>query len=541
MTMLRALRPLATATCLLAHAGWRVAGMVVLLLPAAATAQKSPVEVRVEYIAGQNVYLNAGSSSGLAAGDTLRVWRGEALVGLFCVVSSTATRAVVAFAGAPFAVTRGETLRVDAAPAPLQAPPTPLQAPPAEVPARPSLLAAPRVAPPPHTGRAPVAVTGRVFAEMNALYSATQAGAFSAARTFATPAVGVRARVTHLPGDAIAAVHLRTSYRYSTRGLVAPAALVRVYQASLTQAFDALHLTAGRFYDPVQATGGYWDGVLARYGTDAGLSVGAAAGLEPARADAGFSADRPKYAAFAGYGWQGGRASYQASASLTTVQPRTRWPVQTTAGVAQRVAWRGFRLDADGTLDRDPQGGRWVLSLLQARAAMPLGAAWRAHARYGLRRPFAFWRTDALFPYRSDQYGGGLSYTPRPFALGADVTWNRLSGAGLSRTLSGYLSVPRLGLAGLGLDASGSLWRRDGLRTAYVTGGLARAFGRLQARAAYALYRTRTGAPVRRTHALQASLDAPLARRLFASVTARTQFGSGLTSTSMYTGLWMSF
>ena len=89
----------------------RGAGMAVLLLLVCcgleAYAQETRIEVQVTYIAGQDIYLDAGQDQGIQTGDTLAVYRDEVFRGQFVVQRSTATRSVVGFAAAPFPVTLG--------------------------------------------------------------------------------------------------------------------------------------------------------------------------------------------------------------------------------------------------------------------------------------------------------------------------------------------------------------------------------------------------------------------------------------------------
>src|SRR6185503_10047724 len=82
------------------------------LIPVTLGAQtRAPQRVVVVQIAGSNLYLNAGNDSGVVTGDTLSVGRpGSELNGSFLVITATATRSVVSFAGPAFAVTRGDTL-----------------------------------------------------------------------------------------------------------------------------------------------------------------------------------------------------------------------------------------------------------------------------------------------------------------------------------------------------------------------------------------------------------------------------------------------
>jgi hypothetical protein len=84
------------------------------LPPAVAFAQQARLSVVVEYVAGANLYLDAGADDGIHAADTLQVYGGPSgsHLGDFVVISSSSDRAVVTFADRPFPVTRGDALIV---------------------------------------------------------------------------------------------------------------------------------------------------------------------------------------------------------------------------------------------------------------------------------------------------------------------------------------------------------------------------------------------------------------------------------------------
>ncbi|NNF58113.1 MAG: hypothetical protein HKN04_07705, partial [Rhodothermaceae bacterium] len=75
----------------------------------------SRIEARVTFIAGQNLYLEAGRDAGLAANDTLRAFRADQLLGMLAVISTTDERAVVTFVGDLFPVTLGDVLTLERA------------------------------------------------------------------------------------------------------------------------------------------------------------------------------------------------------------------------------------------------------------------------------------------------------------------------------------------------------------------------------------------------------------------------------------------
>src|SRR5690606_5813110 len=97
------------------------AGAALLLALAAAAAPVAAqdaaprVRARVTYIAGSNVYVDAGSEQGIRAQDTLAVFREAdgARLGAVVVLSVTDARAVATFAGRPFTLTRGTALLLE--------------------------------------------------------------------------------------------------------------------------------------------------------------------------------------------------------------------------------------------------------------------------------------------------------------------------------------------------------------------------------------------------------------------------------------------
>ena len=223
-------------------------------------------------------------------------------------------------------------------------------------------------------------------------------------------------------------INARASHRYSTEDLGAPATFVRIYQASVERPLAALRMSVGRFYDPVQVLGGYWDGLMLRYDAPNGLSGGAAAGFEPTRANGLFSTERPRYLTFARYGSHRTPMVYETSLSISTTHPRQGLPTQTTVGAVQRVGWKGLRLDADGQLDRDPAAG----GMEGEPAAGPCDRARRAAPAppCPLRpaSPLRLLAPDRPLPFWTDQYGGGLSYArvacrsePKPPGAGSTL------------------------------------------------------------------------------------------------------------------------
>ncbi len=161
-----------------------------------ARAQETPLGVLVEQIAGASIYLRAGTDDGISVDDTLLVVddSGERTIGALIVIGATAGRSVVSFLDDPFPLTRGTMLsiRMGAGAA--------IAAPPRETPS----------VEPGQQGRLPGAaprsypqVSGRFSVQLNALESTTKWQSneeVSIGRQFATPSMGLRLKVSDLPG-----------------------------------------------------------------------------------------------------------------------------------------------------------------------------------------------------------------------------------------------------------------------------------------------------------------------------------------------------
>jgi hypothetical protein len=541
---------------------WWGAVLLFALLAAAASAQEVRIPAQVTYIAGQNAYLDAGTDDGLAANDTLTALREERVLGRLHVVSATADRAVVGFAGAPFALTLGDRLvLVKAAPAPSPAPPAAPEEPPPAQPERPSILEQP---PPPAASAASapaLEVSGRLQLGVDGLSSSTRAGDTGPAftRTFAQPFAALRATVEHLPGGLRLDAHLRTAYRYATPTPYDRPADVRVYQLSAEKAFRGFEVRAGRFNNRYDRFSGYWDGLLLHVGNDE-RGVGVAAGFQPDYADEAPSGDLPKYTAFAHHAFHiptGGDGEdrddgvrVDVTALGGQVLPRgDSMQARTFAGAQQTAYARGFSLSSEFLVDQDPETGDWVLSRLGGRASATVVPGFRLNAFALSRRSYLLLDDLQLLLDRSTRVGGGASVTvaggPLPGAtFRADVSNATTVGVPGTRSFSGGFSIPRLPGAGVGLSADATVWTQDDpedgpRRGIYGGAGIDRSFGSLYARAGYR-YQQSPYLPGQAlvSHGLDALLQVPLTPRVAFTLQASALFGDQLSSTRLYTALW---
>lgn len=505
-------------------------------------------EARVTYLAGPNVYLDAGRAQGILPGDTLAVERGGAVAGRFVVVSSIDDRSVVTFADDPFPVAQGETL-VLRVPRPPEAPPAEERAPPAEPPAPAgddagAPAARPPVRTPPKTREGP-RLAGRLQLSLNTLRSATDWGGTTTERTFATPSLGLHLRAEDLPGGLALRTRLRADYRYTSGRDIDPTASVRTYELLVEKAFDRVAVQAGRFPNRYAPFDGYWDGALVHVGSRA-LGVGTAIGFLPDRANEGFSAEMPRYGGFAHAEVGDPRTlEYEVQAAVNEVRPTNRLLTHRFASLSQRVRSRGFTFRNDVQVDRDPEQGGWVVSRFTVRGAAVPHPALSLHARYQLRRPYSIWRVVRVVSYRRDQATAGAVLRLDALTLGADAAFNfaedddgALTNDG--RTLSGYLHAPRT-VAGLALSVNASRWQDGDGSSLFVTTGLARDLGPARARVQYQFYRTEVRATPFVTHAASVYAAVPLGRRISASGQVRLQQGRTLRSAAFFASLWYSF
>ena len=516
-----------------AHFPIRAALASLLLAVAAprAAAQEQGLRAVIEQIAGSDVYLSVGSEAGLAASDTVQVYRdddGEYL-GALRVVAVSATRAVVTFADRPFALTRGVVvrLRFDAAPAPEAAPAAAIAPP-----VRPAARSGPRV-------------RGRFSLDFNGMQSTTKwlsNTEQTVDRRFATPSMSLRLTATQLPGGLTFETTGRATYRYSDPEIVQPDLSVHVYQLSVAKEFDnaPVQFRLGRFYNPYELYSGYWDGALLRVG-GRGFGVGVVAGFQPDRANEGPSTDIPKYSAFADYSLGRGPVRYSGDVSFHQVKPKGGYLDHTFAGWSQALRVGGVRLATDLQVDRDPELSEWKVSRARVTGALPLARGLTLNARYAHDRPYFLFNTVDLLPFARNQVGGGLGYFGGNASFRADVTANRFDQGSWSMSYGGSFGFQNTGVFGLGLSAGGTYWTLEGGKALQGFGDLSRRFGRVDVRATYQYYRTEQGSSVFVTNTGALSLVVPLGRRLYSMLQARTQQGANLVSNSIQFSLWTSF
>lgn len=521
--------------------------LVVLALPA--QAQERRLTVQVEHVAGANAYLGAGTDDGLAAGDTLDVVRDAVRLGQVRVVSATAERAVVAFVGAAFPITRGERFTVvratraapvaeadpvpDAEPEPADTARASIFAQPTALSAAPPLPAGPRFA-------------GRVQVGTTALWSSTAPlGGDGAAttRSFATPFLTLRGRVSELPAGLLVNLNGRVSYRYRSDGSFDEPTDLRLYHASVEKHVAFVQVEAGRFYNEHDRYSGYLDGIRLHVGSQT-AGVGATAGLEPDRADGLFASDLPKVTVFGHVRLSPRPLRVDLSAVAGQILPRAEGlENRTFFGATARVDADYASLSTDVLVDRDPDGGDFAFSRFLVRGSWTALPRLRLRGRYYHRRPYILFDTFQELREASERTSVGLSYSVggrllRGTVLRADLSRSARAGDGASLTYSGGVFVPRLPGTDLGLNASGSLWTRDGRASIYVLAALTRSFGPVYVSLGYQVQQTPLLTESLTTHGIEGTLQVPLMDGVSATVQVSGQVGETLSNARLYTGLW---
>ena len=503
------------------------------------------IDVRVESVAGGNAYLDAGTERGIMADDTLDVWREDVHLGQFHVMSAMTTRAVVTFVGEPFPVTRGQSLTVQPLTAAPAAEPAPTPAANPEPPSRASIFDLPPDPRSNQTTPRTIRLTGRLQVGTSALWSSTSPvrGGSATTRQFATPFVGLRGRITGLPGGLLVNLNGRASYRYRSDGAFDEPTDLRLYHASVEKSFSMVQVEAGRFYNEHDRFSGYLDGARVHVGS-AVAGVGVTAGLEPDRADGFFASDLPKVTVYGHYRISPKPLRIEVSAVAGQVMPKTEGLVNRTfAGATARASGDGFSLSADALVDRDPASDALALSRFLVRGTWSVAPRLRLRGRYYHRRPYILFETIQVLRDASDRVGGGLSYTLGGRAFGgtvlrADVTRSTRAGDAASLTYSGGIYVPRLPGLGVGLNTTGSVWTRDGQQSIYALASFTQSFGRAYVSLGYQFQQTPLLTESLTTHGIEGTLQIPLMDTVSATIQASGSFGETISHARLYTGLW---
>ncbi len=535
-----------------------IAGVFVATASASAqpTGEVSRLEATVTLVAGQNAYLDAGAAAGLAAGDTVEVYRGDARAGALVVVSVADASAVVAFADEPFPLTRGARLtlvRPHVAGAGVPPAPAAPRADTAAAVVRPSILGQPTPPVGPQTRSTRATLDGRLQLGVDGMRTTTSLPGDlpDDTRSFATPFAALRLRADGIGAGLRLDMDARTSYRWAEGITFDQPSDTRVYLLSLSGRFAGVDARAGRFtieHDPFT---GAWDGVSLHLG-DRNMGVGIAGGLQPDHGAGIPTTTFPKgsiyaHAEAALSGTTRGRVQALAGAIAPTAPGLTLRPF---LGVRPQVWGRGFTLSGEVMADRDPDStaGGWTFSRLSGRGSIEPMSGVRFHAFAMRRRGYLLFESTQLLLPASTRAGAGTSISLRGGPLPgtvfrADVSQSWAADLAPTTSLSGGLFLPRLPGLGLGINLDATAWTRNdpaGAGRGLTAGAaISRSLGTGFAQVGYRYGRSPLGlTDALVTQGLDATLQLPLTPRIALTLQAGFQGGDVLNSTRLYTALW---
>ena len=550
--------------------------------PAAAQDARPRVRARVTYIAGSDVYLDAGSAQGIRAQDTLVVFREAdgARLGSVVVLSVTEARAVATFAGRPFALTRGTPLllelprrsgmagpegaaaaaQADTAAATPRTPPDQRQAGAGTTAAAAAgarqagerASADPGAAPAALPAVEPAAVEyaggprvdGRLELDFEAMRTTSAPAAGEGwVDDVAAPTLRLRAAVTRLPGGLRVETNLRAAYRSSSMGLFDASPSLRLYQVSVEKEFAALplRLRVGRFHNPYESYGGYLDGVLARVGHE-DLGVGIALGYAPELGTEGFTTELPRVSVFVDYHRRGRTLRYDTDLSFHDERPRSDTLAERRyIGWSQHVVWNGVRIGQRLQVDRARDTGEWLVSHLDLFAAAPLAAGLHVNGRYALVRPESYPDAPGLPADRRERISAGVLLAGSAGSASVDAGILRAESGGTGRSFAGSFLLPRTPALGFGFGASASYWSEGSITSYHVAPSVTREMGASHARGAFQVYGSAGPLGDVTYCGTELSFTFPLGRGAAGSLGARHRTGGGVTSSQILASFWTSF
>ena len=516
--------------------------LMILLLPWSVRAQNSQrLEAMVVQLAGQHIYLDAGSEDGISTGDTLVVLDAGDRKGRLRVLAVASRQCIAIFTDAPFAVTRGQRFELAViagprSPAPETSPGDSLR------PA--SLMEKTRARPNTSNRRASsrAVVDGTLLFNLYALGSETRTRAGNVApvqRFFLTPSVHLNATVRNLPSDVRLRVQARSDYRYQSRNAIAPTSTLRAYQLSMEKNLAFGSLQAGRFYHRWTQRGGYWDGVSLLVG-DRNKGFGGAVGFLPDRFNEAFSTRFPRFSVFGHFETpKKQRVRYRASLTYNQIQPASVFHPHHYAGLEQRLDLAFLSIDHDLQIDRDPTTRNWVVSSFLLSGRLSLNDNVSLRGRLSIRQPYRIYSIDRPFLTRRDTYSAGIYFQFGGFSAGGNYDARYLNQNYEGRTWSGFFQSPPLTRLQLSVSGTAYQWASDFGDALYVNAGAARSFGHVYARADYGFYRTNspnfdTAIDMHR-YGLSATL--PLGRRILWTFRGTVQQSRFLNSVAGHTSL----
>ncbi len=525
------------------------AGLMAAMCAGPAAGQEARVLATVDYVAGDNLYLSAGSDHGLVVGDTVALFLEPSgpPSGQVVVESLTPRRSVVSWLGPARAWERGVVVYLG-----VTGPGPDESAGAAAVSAasgEPDLVGDPagpgaRTASPSQAEPGGMRTTGRIGVDFDLMRSVTHwSGGDDVERTFATPVVRVSALVTRMPGDLRFRINARGSYRHSSGTTFSSPESIRVYSVSLEKRFDRIPLEVqlGRFGNRFESYSGYWDGLLMRVGGRS-LGVGAVAGYDPRYSNERISTELPKLTGWVDFGVARAGWGYATDLSIHHMAPRNGLSDRTWLGWSQDVRLGPVALYQRLQLDRSRGDDSWAVSRAQVSLSASLGRNLTLRGNYSAQEPYSIWREgDDPFLPRRDRATAGLTLAGALGSLYVNLGGHRGAGEDWEPAATGGFGISPRVLGGWGLNGSGSYWARGDGRAWVASPGITRDVGPARIRARYQFYRTSTARLTMSTHGADIGMEGPIAGRMRGSVRFLGQTGTFTRSGRIRLSLWVPF
>ncbi len=520
--------------------GWVALALTVAggMAPTAGVAQEpARTAVTVDYVGVEGVYLPAGAADGLSQGDTLVAFAaevGDEVLARLAVVSVSRRRSVVALLTGGRPLQRGTTLYLELDAAETGPPEVSTEARPAAVPA-------PASAPRPRAASSGPRISGRVGLDMDGRESRTSwdGDLFGETRRrYASSVARLGLRASGLPGDVIVRANVRAAHRYTEGATLIPTWSVRAYELSAAKRFEGalLDLQVGRFQNPYERFSAYWDGLLLRVGGRS-FGVGVVGGLEPSRADEGFSTELPKATAFADVRLGRGAWRYASDVSWHWLRDDPSYR-RTFLGWDQSVRVGPLAFDSDVRVDRPFDASARAIGRLRARGAVDVPGGLTVHATFARRRRGLPGDTASAEPDVREERGLGLSVRHRDGAASLDGGWMRWAEEDPGYYASASVSQ-RVGP--VWLRGGGRFWKREDLRSLSLSPGASGRVGPVDITLSYRLYRTERATLASSTHSVDARGAFAILEGLRVTLGAQQQWGAHLSGTRLHLGFWRAF
>ncbi len=524
----------------------RAAGIIASLLLmsfASVYGQATNQEVRVSYVAGNNVYLTAGRSSGVFPGDTLLVRTTSGEIHRIEVLSAMSDRSVLQYIGPSFGLQTGDVITIAREGATVDEFADDVL----QVELAPEDVLEVEMFEPESTdfisASSSLDVEGRLLLGVNTLRSETESfltPGVTSSRTYVTPNAMLWMDVSGLPNELEFRVRMRSEYRHVSGGRSSsPTTSIRTYELSLARELGDMTVRFGRFSSRYVPTGGYWDG-LEVVENDGDLAYGVSAGFLPVRSNEQISFDLPKAALFGRYSIRSEQVTNRFELYYMEIRPTNNLLTRRHLGVRHRLNWSTINAYNRVEVDRDPETGHFVFTRLSGRLSSAITSALEVHGRYDVRQPYSIYRSIQVISYRRDQINTGLSYRFGRAALSTDFVWNYAYDLGIGRSLDGRSLTGSASLSrsrGVGMFASGSYWWSEFGASMYGSFSLSRSMGKVSTRLSYQVSGSTRFDTNLTTHALSAQAAVPIGSRIRSTSKFRVQFGEFVTSTAFETNV----